>query len=77
MTCIVYRCTKGCILLDMKAPTPAKAARDLQAARDRLDQAMQAAQATAVTMYDDGTPETTIAETLGVNRLTVRRWLGK
>lgn len=62
----------------MKAPTPAKAARDLAQARDRLDQAMQAAAATAVAMYEvDGTPETTIAETLGVNRLTVRRWLGK
>lgn len=57
--------------------TPAKAARDLRQARERLERAIQAAQATAVAMHEDGTPETKIAELLGVNRLTVRRWLGK
>jgi len=61
----------------MNAPTPGKAARELAQARQRLDQAMQAAQDTAITMYEDGMPETQIAEQLGVNRLTVRRWLGK
>ena len=54
-----------------------QAARNLRAARSRLDDAMAAAEQAAITAYSDGTPETEIAKTLGVNRMTVRRWLGK
>jgi predicted transcriptional regulator len=38
---------------------------------------MDAAASAAVTANADGTPETEIATELGVNRMTVRRWLGK
>lgn len=54
-----------------------RAARALRAARQRLDTAMQTAEQAAVAAHQDGTPETEIARTLGVNRMTVRRWLGK
>lgn len=54
-----------------------KAARNLRAARQRLADAMLAAEREAVRAHQAGTPETEIARTLGVNRMTVRRWLGK
>lgn len=54
-----------------------KAARDLRAARRRLDAAMRAAQAIAAAAHVTGVPETEIAREIGVNRMTVRRWLGK
>jgi transposase-like protein len=53
------------------------AARKLRSARQRLDTAMQAAEQAAITAHAKGAPETDIARTLGVNRMTVRRWLGK
>ena len=55
----------------------AKVARDLRAARSRLNVAMQAAEQAATSAHADGMAETEIARTVGVNRLTVRRWLGK
>lgn len=55
----------------------AKAARDLRAARARVEAAMKAAQVVALAEYSAGMPETEIAKALGVNRMTVRRWLGK
>lgn len=55
----------------------AKAARDLRAARARVEAAMEAAQVVALAEHDAGMPETEIAKALGVNRMTVRRWLGK
>lgn len=54
-----------------------RAARTLRTARQRLDTAMAAAARAAVTAAAEGVPETTIAEELGVTRMTVRRWLGK
>lgn len=53
------------------------AARKLQSARKRLAEAMTLAEQAAVEASNAGAPETEIARTLGVNRLTVRRWLGK
>lgn len=53
------------------------AARELRAARQRLETAMLAAGDAAHSAYKHGVPETEIAKALGVNRLTVRRWLGK
>jgi transposase len=55
----------------------AKAARELRVARARLDAAMEAARAVAIAEHASGTAETDIAKALGVNRMTVRRWLGK
>lgn len=53
------------------------AAASLRRARKRLAAAMEQAKTAAVTANADGTPETEIARALGVNRMTVRRWLGK
>ena len=38
---------------------------------------MKSAEEAAIDAHNDGVPETEIARELGVNRLTVRRWLGK
>jgi len=55
----------------------AAAAHDLRAARAHLQQTMTDAQKAAITAHASGTPETEIARTLGINRMTVRKWLGK
>lgn len=54
-----------------------KAARSLRAARSHLDRAMVDAAAAARNAHSLGEAETVIATALGVNRMTVRRWLGK
>jgi DNA invertase Pin-like site-specific DNA recombinase len=53
------------------------AAGRLKRARKSLAEAMEAARLEAIELHTAGTPETEIASVLGVNRLTVRRWLGK
>lgn len=53
------------------------AGRKLRSARSRLDVVMTEAQNVARGAYNGGIPETTIAEMLGVDRMTVRKWLGK
>lgn len=53
------------------------AARELWAARKRLAKALSEAGDAAALAHANGTPETVIARELGVNRMTVRRWLGK
>lgn len=55
----------------------AKAARTLQKARAALDTAMESAAAATRQAIDDGLTEVDIAKALGVNRMTVRKWLGK
>lgn len=42
-----------------------------------LDEANSIARRAAVQAYDNGTFETAIAKSLGMNRTTVRRWLAK
>jgi DNA invertase Pin-like site-specific DNA recombinase len=49
----------------------------LQKARASLAAAVEAARIEAIDLHALGVPETEIARTLGVNRMTVRRWLGK
>ena len=53
------------------------AAAGLRRARNLLAAAMQQAEITAIEAHGGGMPETEIARALGVNRMTVRRWLGK
>lgn len=53
------------------------AARGLKAARGKLDRAVDVAREAAIAANAGGVSESEIARTLGVNRLTVRRWLGK
>lgn len=54
-----------------------KAARDLTNARARLSQAMEFAAQVAVAAHADGMTEVDLAQHLGVNRMTIRKWLGK
>lgn len=54
-----------------------RAARRVALARDELAVAMTYATNAAISAHREGMPETEIAKALGVNRLTVRRWLGK
>lgn len=49
----------------------------LAKARANLQTAMNDARETAITAATDGVPETRISAQLGVDRMTVRRWLGK
>lgn len=46
-------------------------------ARAQLSLATQKAQAAAIRARESGVTETRIATTLGVDRMTVRKWLGK
>jgi DNA invertase Pin-like site-specific DNA recombinase len=57
--------------------TLASIGRQIKAARNRLAKVMESAEQAAIEAHQDGMPETEIAKTLGVNRMTVRRWLGK
>jgi hypothetical protein len=54
-----------------------KAARDLTKARARLAEAMDFAAMVTVTAHAEGMTEVDLAQHLGVNRLTIRKWLGK
>lgn len=65
-------------------PMTEKLAASLTAARERLQavraedlHARQAAQKLAIRAAKQKVPETTIAEALGVDRMTVRTWVGK
>ena len=55
----------------------ASAARILKGARNGLAAATEKARVAAQQAAGEGVPETEIARELGVNRLTVRKWLGK
>lgn len=54
-----------------------KAARDLRSARARLQYAMETAQLAALDAIAEGDTEVDVAKALDVNRMTVRKWLGK
>ena len=54
-----------------------KAARDLTNARARLADAMNFAAGVAVAAHAEGVTEVDLAQLLGLNRMTVRKWLGK
>ena len=49
----------------------------LQPPGRHLSRAMATARTTGIQAHADGVPETVIAEKLGVDRMTVRKWLGK
>lgn len=53
------------------------AARRLKKARQAEATAMAFARIAAVAAIDHGMTEVDVAKQLGVNRMTVRRWLGK
>lgn len=54
-----------------------RAGGDVWYARQTLDACMWRASQAAKKAHKKGIPETVIAEKLGVNRMTVRKWLGK
>lgn len=55
----------------------ARAARKLRTARKAAEDAYEAARVTALEEIASGTPQAVVARELGVNRMTVRKWLGK
>lgn len=57
--------------------TAAQIVRKMAAAREKLDAVMAEAAEFARQQIADGVPEAVVARELRVNRLTVRRWLGK
>lgn len=54
-----------------------KAGKKIQSARKAESAAMDAAMTAAINAAAANIPETTIASELGVDRMTVRKWLGK
>lgn len=61
----------------MSANNLASVGHNLETARQNLQIALQNAADAAEAAHANGRTETDIARLLGVNRLTVRRWLGK
>lgn len=49
----------------------------LACARAAVAEALRLAEVMARSASDEGVPETRIAEELGVDRMTVRKWVGK
>jgi predicted transcriptional regulator len=54
-----------------------RAARDLTNARAKLADAMAFAADAVVAAHAEGMTEVDLAQHLGVNRMTIRKWLGK
>jgi DNA-binding transcriptional regulator YiaG len=54
-----------------------KAGQTLSVARAQLEYAMSNAQYAAIRAVNAGVSESTAAKTLGVDRMTVRKWMGK
>lgn len=54
-----------------------RAGRKLRSARKASDDAYEAARLVALAEIAGGTAEAVVARELGVNRMTVRKWLGK
>lgn len=54
-----------------------KVARDITNARQALARAMASAEAATVKAHAEGATEVDIAQHIGVNRMTIRKWLGK
>lgn len=64
----------------MSTYTPAERVahgRKLAKARAAVAEALRIAEVLALSAHADGVPETQIATELGVDRMTVRKWLGK
>jgi hypothetical protein len=49
----------------------------IAAARRHLDTIWEHARQATIAAHGSGTPETHIAAALGIDRTTIRRWLGK
>ena len=54
-----------------------QAGRKLRSARRSLQTAMDTARDAALTAIHAGESESAVAKTLGVDRMTVRKWVGK
>lgn len=54
-----------------------RAGRKLRSARKAEQDAYEQARVAAIAAIADGVPEAVAARELGVNRMTVRKWLGK
>lgn len=54
-----------------------RAGNRLRRARAALSKAIEEAEAEAIRALSEGTSESAVARTLGVDRMTVRKWAGK
>ncbi|ODQ90265.1 hypothetical protein BHQ17_17535 [Mycolicibacterium holsaticum] len=54
-----------------------KAGRDLTKARQELKKAMEFAAEVAIEAHAEGMTEVELSTRLAVNRMTIRKWLGK
>lgn len=61
----------------MSATALARAGRALRLARQREQEAYEAARVVAIAAWENGATEVEIARELGVDRMTVRKWRGK
>lgn len=50
---------------------------DIRTARATLDALMKTAKTEALKAYANGVPEAQIARELSVDRMTIRKWIGK
>ena len=57
--------------------TPAGISGELEAARKRADEMLAVARAVATLAVNDGQPEAEVARSVGVDRMALRKWLGK
>jgi hypothetical protein len=76
-----FRPAPGCTLLymsyDVHQVALERAAREIEAARTKLDAAMEEARVAALEAIAAGVSELAVTKTLKLHRLTVRRWQGK
>lgn len=54
-----------------------RAGRNLRSARKAEQDAYEQARLAAIAAVADGVPEAVAARELGVNRMTIRKWMGK
>ena len=54
-----------------------RAGRRLRSARNAEKKAMEDARVAALAAIEDGVSEASVAKVLGVDRMTVRKWVGK
>lgn len=78
--------TETCRVVYMDKPTSEqlasrrrldRAGENLRAAREAQQAALEAARTAALDAIAHGTPESVVAQELGVDRMTVRKWAGK
>ena len=74
----VYSSTCRLVYMNHYTASERKAhGKKLARARAAAAEALRVAEVLALSAYSEGVPETQIAAELGVDRMTVRKWIGK